>query len=102
MDDHTTPETLEWWANPSVCLGVFPVRVERSTTGTSRRHSAVFAPELSTAEREEFGLLLELDPFFELRTADGAGVWVEVEPWDGVGPLRLVVAHDVPRVDQRP
>ncbi|MGW4651524.1 hypothetical protein [Kitasatospora sp. NPDC004289] len=102
MDNYEGPATLEWWANPSMCLGVFPVRVEVSVTGTDWRCAAVFAPELSGAGREEFGFLMELDPYFDLRLEDGGVVWVEAEPWDGDGPLSLVVAEEVPRVAQLP
>ena len=63
MDRYEGPARLEWWANPSMCIGEYGVdfTVTIDQAGVWRA-SARFAVELDGEGREGWDFLMELDP----------------------------------------
>ncbi|MGW7138371.1 hypothetical protein [Streptomyces xanthophaeus] len=87
---------LEWWANPSTCLGTYDIdiTVTVDAVGTLRaagRH----AKSLDTAQREGWDFLMEMDPHFSLAFPgeDRGGITVRVVE-AGSGTFSLAEAPD--------
>ncbi|MFC8452144.1 hypothetical protein [Kitasatospora sp. NPDC057223] len=78
MDGYDGSATLEWWANPSTCLGSFRVTLTTSVAGGRWKGAAMTDSPLSESDREGFDFLMQLDPVFTLRFADDSTVLVDV------------------------
>ncbi|MFJ8444373.1 hypothetical protein [Kitasatospora griseola] len=78
MESYDGIATLEWWANPSTCLGSFRVALSVSAVGDGWKSVAMLDGRLSEVDRGGFDFLLQLDPVFTLRFTDGSTVWVNV------------------------
>ncbi|MGW6952288.1 hypothetical protein [Streptomyces xanthophaeus] len=98
MDRFVGQARLEWWANPSTCLGTYEiditVTVAVDAVGTLRatgRH----AKSLDTTEREGWDFLMELDPHFSLAFPgeDRGGITVRVVEAEN-GTFSLAEAPD--------
>ncbi|MFG2750997.1 hypothetical protein [Streptomyces xanthophaeus] len=83
MDRFAGQARLEWWANPSSCLGTYDIDIDITVTvdavGTLRatgRH----AISLDTTQREGWDFLMETDPHFTLAFPgeDRGGITVRV------------------------
>ncbi|MYX37478.1 MULTISPECIES: hypothetical protein [unclassified Streptomyces] len=85
MDSWEGSATLEWWANPSTCLGAFGVRVSVRVTGAEWTSDAVIDPPLTEDDQELFGFLMDLDPVFTLRFDARGTLMVNVVAGDGTG-----------------
>jgi hypothetical protein len=81
MDRYEEAARLEWWANRHTCLGSFDVRVTVLHDASGWHASAVFASPLSEEDREGWGFLMELSPYFTLRFEgdDQAAIDVRVD-----------------------
>ncbi|MFF7214782.1 hypothetical protein ACFZAU_30280 [Streptomyces sp. NPDC008238] len=77
MESYDGRATLEWWANPSTCLGSFDVHVEAGVTGPAWTRHATFA-DPSGDHQEGFDFLMALGPCFTLRFDAGSTVDVHV------------------------
>ncbi|PWK71163.1 hypothetical protein BCL76_104269 [Streptomyces sp. CG 926] len=89
MDSYDCTATLEWWANPSMCLGSFRVTLTVSMLSDGRRRIAAPRSPMSEPERERLDLLLRLDPVCSLRFEDDSTVLVHVNAEDADGRLVL-------------
>ncbi|MFB9388623.1 hypothetical protein ACFPM3_05050 [Streptomyces coeruleoprunus] len=78
--------SLEWWANHSTCLGLFPVRVVECGAGI---RDAYPSPALGDEEAEGLRFLVDLSPHFTLRFDDGSTIEVEVTHSGDLNTLRL-------------
>ncbi|MFJ2091669.1 hypothetical protein ACIOEW_20705 [Streptomyces sp. NPDC087901] len=67
MDSYEGTATLEWWANQSTCLSRLGVRIAVCVVGSHWTCTANLEPPLSAGERQNFALLMQLDPHFTLR-----------------------------------
>ncbi len=78
MDSYDGTATLEWWANPSTCLGSFRVALAVSVADGDWKGLATLDRPLPEVDREGFDFLMQLDPAFTLRFADDSTIWVNV------------------------
>jgi hypothetical protein len=78
MNPYEAVATLEWWANPSTCLGRFDVFVAVSATPGAWSAQAVAVNPWTVEDREGFDFLMGLDPVFTLRFTDDSTVHVRV------------------------
>ncbi|WP_405706445.1 hypothetical protein OG264_04270 [Streptomyces xanthophaeus] len=67
MDRFVGQARLEWWANPSICLGTYDIDITVTvdavgTLWATGRH----AKSLDTTQREGWDFLMEMDPHFSL------------------------------------
>ncbi|GHF36245.1 hypothetical protein [Streptomyces morookaense] len=83
---------LEWWANLSTCLMRIPVRVAAAADDTA--WDAIISPVVEGEAQEEVQLLLDADPVFTLRTADGVVATVAAEHSGDINRLRLRIAAE--------
>ncbi|OKI26228.1 hypothetical protein [Streptomyces sp. CB03911] len=77
MEGYNGTATLEWWANPSTCLGCFSVTLTVSVVGGWRGVAIPVTP-MSASDGEGFDFLMQLDPVFTLRFPDDSTVLVNV------------------------
>lgn len=92
MDRNEGSAHLAWWANRSTCLAQIPVRVTAAPDGDG--WNAVVSPPLEHDAHEALQLLLDSDPVFTLRTADGFVTTVTVEHSGDLTHLRLNTLPD--------
>ena len=78
MDSYEGTARLEWWANRSTCWGRLGVRVTVRVTGNDWTCDAILEPPLSAEDRENFDVLMKLDPLFTLRFDEGNILLVNV------------------------
>jgi hypothetical protein len=95
MDSFEGAATLEWWANESMCLAGFGVRVAVRVTGNDWTCEAVPDPPLIGEDQENFGFLMALDPLFTLRFDDESLLHVNVAA-AGDGRLALTAYRAEP------
>src|SRR5690348_2732629 len=78
MDSYDGSATLEWWANPSTCLGSFRVTLTTSVVSGGWKGVAIPDSPISESDREGLDFLMQLDPVFTLRFTDDSTVLVDV------------------------
>ncbi|MFI8404962.1 hypothetical protein ACIGG5_32565 [Streptomyces sp. NPDC085463] len=70
MDRFTGRARLEWWANQAICLEAYTIDITDTadTTGTAGTWQATgrHAPALDSTQREGWGFLMEMDPYFSI------------------------------------
>ncbi|WP_225648850.1 hypothetical protein [Streptomyces solaniscabiei] len=93
MDNYEGLATLEWWANPSTCLGEWGVQVTVRVTGGGWSCDAVLEPPLSAEDREGFDFLMAVDPLFTLRFEEGSTMHVNVIAAGDDGRLTLTACE---------
>ncbi|OPC77012.1 hypothetical protein B4N89_41255 [Embleya scabrispora] len=79
---------LEWWANGSMCLGMYDIDITVTVDAVGGwRGTGRHVEGLGTTEREGWDFLMEMDPLFSLAFPgeDRGGIVVRiVEAEDGV------------------
>ncbi|MFD7414028.1 hypothetical protein [Kitasatospora purpeofusca] len=99
MDSYDSTATLAWWANPSTCLGSFPVTLTLSGNG-GWKGVAVHDSPVSEVNREGFDFLMQLDPVLTLRFADDSTVLVNVIA-EGAGECLVLSSFDSAELSDR-
>jgi hypothetical protein len=70
---------LDWWANPITCLASVEITLAIAVTDMGWTAEGRLASD-NRDEREDFALLLDMDPVFTLRFADESTNEVTVHP----------------------
>ncbi|MFD5149290.1 hypothetical protein [Streptomyces sp. NPDC058401] len=78
MDTYQGCARLEWWANRSMSLGGFDVRVTARATGSDWTCEAILEGPLSADDQEVFDFLMQADPVFTLHFDEGSEILVNV------------------------
>ncbi|MEU8779691.1 hypothetical protein [Streptomyces sp. NPDC048606] len=96
MDSFQGTGTLEWWANAATNLAGYEVQVSvRVLDGHWSCEAFLDSEHLSADHRDAFDFLMNLDPVFTLRFADGGEILVDaLKVGDGA---RLVLTAYEPK-----